>query len=249
LNQEGNAGSYKNPEKSRLDLIVKQGKIRVGTTGDYKPFTYWNPETKQYEGYDIDAAKQLAKDLGVEVEFVKTTWPTLMADLESNKFDIAMGGITRTLVRQKTAHLSAPYIKDGKSPLIRKADKDRFKSLADIDQTGVKIGVNPGGTNEKFVRANIKKAEIILIQNNLEIPKKVASGEVDVMITDSTEARYYAAQDGRLLSIMTENPFDLHEKGYLLNRGDLDFQNWIDFWMEDMKLHGKFQELEKKWIS
>jgi cyclohexadienyl dehydratase len=247
--QEGDAGSYKNPDKSRLENIIAKGKIRVGTTGDYKPFTYWNPTTKQYEGYDIDAAKQLAKDLGVKVEFVKTTWPTLMQDLQNNKFDISMGGITRTLVREKTAHLSQAYIQDGKSPLIRKEDKEKFKSLADIDKPNVKIGVNPGGTNEKFVRENIKNAQVILVQNNLEIPKMVAEGKVDVMITDSTEARYYATQDERLSAILTENPFDLHEKGYLMPQGDLDFQNWIDLWMDEMKLQGKFKELEKKWIS
>ncbi|SHE50318.1 cyclohexadienyl dehydratase [Seinonella peptonophila] len=245
--QKGDAQPIK--KMSRLDLIVDQGVIRVGTTGDYKPFTYLNPQTKEYEGYDIDAAKMLAKDLGVKVKFVKTTWPTLMSDLKANKFDIAMGGITRTLEREKTAHLTLPYIKDGKSPLIRKADQDRFKSLADIDQQGVKIGVNPGGTNEKFVRENLKKAEIVLVQNNLEIPNMVAEGKVDVMITDSTEARYYAKQNDKLLAILTENPFNLHQKGYLINRSDVDYQNWINLWMEEMQLHGQFKALEKKWIN
>ncbi|MCH5584608.1 transporter substrate-binding domain-containing protein [Shimazuella sp. AN120528] len=247
--QRSDADTYQNPQKSRLDQIIAQGKIRVGTTGDYKPFTYWNPTTKQYEGYDIDAAKMLANDLGVKVEFVKTTWSTMMQDLQNNKFDIAMGGITRTLLRQKTANLSDPYIQDGKSPLIRSSDKDKFKTLADIDKPDVKIAVNPGGTNEKFVKENIKNAQIITVQNNLEIPKMVAEGQVDVMITDTTEARYYANQDNRLLAILTENPFNLHENGYLMQRGDLDFQNWINLWMDEMKLHGKFKELEKKWIS
>ncbi|MDO7484875.1 transporter substrate-binding domain-containing protein [Peribacillus frigoritolerans] len=70
-------------------------------TGDYKPFTYLNPETNEYEGIDVDAAKELGKDLGVEVEFVATTWPTMMKDLQADKFDIAVGGVTRNTARQK----------------------------------------------------------------------------------------------------------------------------------------------------
>lgn len=97
--QKGDAEPTK--KLSRLDLNLKRGEIRVGTTGDNKPFTYLIPKTKQYEGYDIDVAKMLAKDLGVKVKFVKTTWPNLMSDLQANKFDIAMGGITRTLEREK----------------------------------------------------------------------------------------------------------------------------------------------------
>ena len=71
--------------ESRLDEIIARGYIRVGTPGDYKPFTYLHPKTKQYEGYDIDVMKELAKDLGVEVRFVETSWPTLMSDLLTDK--------------------------------------------------------------------------------------------------------------------------------------------------------------------
>jgi cyclohexadienyl dehydratase len=234
---------------SRLDTIIKRGYINVGTTGDYKPFTYLNPKTNEYEGYDIEAAKLLAKHLGVEVRFVKTTWPTLMEDLLANKFDIAMGGITRTFERQTKAHLSHPYLTFGKSPLIRKEDQQKYKSLADIDQPGVKIGVNPGGTNEKFVKENIKKAQVVVVEKNLEIPGMVASGKVDVMITDSVEAILYAKQDQRLYAALTDHPFTVSQMGYLMPRGDVIFENWINFWMEEMELQGSFVKLKNKWIE
>lgn len=235
--------------ESRLDTILKRGYILVGTTGDYKPFTYFNPQTNEFEGYDIDAAKKLAKDLGVEVRFVKTTWKTLMDDLLANKFDIAVGGITRTLEREKKAHFSHPYLDFGKSPLIRAADKDKYKSLQDIDQPGVKIGVNPGGTNEQFVKANIKQAEIVMIENNLEIPGMVAEGKVDVMITDSVEAIRYSKDDPRLYAALTDQTFTKSQKGYLMHRGDVIFSDWIDLWMEEMILIGEFEQLEKKWMQ
>ena len=70
-------------------------------TGDYKPFTYLNPATKEYEGYDVDAMEELGKDLGVEVRYVNTTWSNMMKDLQADKFDIAVGGVTRNTARQK----------------------------------------------------------------------------------------------------------------------------------------------------
>lgn len=243
--------SYKEINKdslydSRLDKIIDQGFIRVGTPGDYQPFTYYNPETKQYEGYDIDAAKSLAKELGVEVKFVETTWPTLMEDLLADKFDIAMGGITRNTGRQIQAQFSHGYIPFGKSPLIRAKDREKFTSLEAINQPNVTIGVNPGGTNQKFVNANMTNAKVIVVQNNLDIPGMVASGEVDVMITDSIEAIHYAREKDVLYAALTEDPWDPSQFGYLMHHGDQKFINTVNFWMEEMELKGVFEGLRNE---
>ena len=65
-------------QESSLDRILKEGIIRIGTTGDYKPFTFLNPVSGEYEGYDIDAAEMLARSLGVKIQWVPTTWATLV---------------------------------------------------------------------------------------------------------------------------------------------------------------------------
>lgn len=233
---------------SRLDQIIQRGVLRVGTTGDYKPFSYLNPTTNQYEGHDIDAAALLAESLGVRIEFVKTTWPTLLKDLQDNQFDIAMTGITRTLARQKVAALSHPYINVGKSPLIRAADRNRFKTLADIDQPGVKIGVNPGGTNQRFVDANIKKATVVVIEKNLSIPEKIVAREVDVMITDNVEAMLVAKQDTRLFAVEPENTYTKDDFGYLVPRDEHAWFNYVNLWVDLAKLKGDFARLQQKWI-
>lgn len=178
-----------------------------------------------------------------------TSWPTLMSDLLADKFDIAMGGITRNVARQKTAQLTHPYIKFGKSPLIRLEDKEKFKSLADIDQPHVKIGVNPGGTNKNFVDAHIKQAQVTVVENNLDIPGLVAEGKYDVMITDNIEAMLYEKEDKRLYAALRDDTFTTDEKGYLIHRGDEIFANWVDLWMEEMALKGEFEKLEKQWIK
>jgi ABC-type amino acid transport substrate-binding protein len=75
---------------STLQKILSGGTLRVGTTGDYNPMTIFDPKTNSHRGYEIDAATQLAKDLGVKLEFVRTDWKSLIQGLASDKYDILM---------------------------------------------------------------------------------------------------------------------------------------------------------------
>src|ERR1700722_13145872 len=87
-------------ETTRLDSIVKGGILRVGLTEDYRPFSFAEASGK-VESIDVDMAMSLAQSLGVKLDIVKTSWSTLKSDLETDSFDIAMGGITITLDRQR----------------------------------------------------------------------------------------------------------------------------------------------------
>ena len=93
----------------RLARIKANGVLRVGTTGDYKPYTYLDPATNAYSGMDIDVAEAFAKSLGVRVVFVATSWPTMTADLLADKFDVAMGGVSDSPEREAKGALSHPY--------------------------------------------------------------------------------------------------------------------------------------------
>jgi len=242
------SGAVQPQPAPRLDRIVQQGVLRIGTTGDFKPFSFLNPATNDYEGHDIDAAKLLAESIGVKIQFVKTTWPTLLKGIQEDQYDIAMCGITRNLARQKVAALSHPYINVGKSPLIRSADRNRFKTLTDIDRPGVKIGVNPGGTNQRFVDANIKQATVVVIERNLSIPEKIVAGEVDVMITDNVEAMIVSKADPRLYAVEPENTYTKDDFGYLMPRDDQGWINYVNLWLDLAKLKGDLARLHQKWI-
>src|SRR3989475_3936367 len=127
----------------RLDDIIKRGTLRVGMTGDYRPFTYLDKTTQKFGGFDVDMAEALGKALGVKVEFVQTAWPQLMKDFEADNFDIAMGGVSITLDRQKKGMFSSPIMREGKTPIARCADKGKYETIADIDRAGTRVIVNP----------------------------------------------------------------------------------------------------------
>src|SRR5207253_5396992 len=175
------------PANSRLDDIIKRGTLRVGMTGDYQPFTYFDKATSKFRGFDVDMAAVLGKALGVKVECVSTAWPQLMKDFEADNFDIAMGGVSITLDRQKKGLFSTPIMREGKTPIARCADVEKYQTLADIDKKGTRVIVNPGGTNERFARANVKDAEINVFPDNTVIFDEIAKGNADLMMTDASE--------------------------------------------------------------
>jgi cyclohexadienyl dehydratase len=217
-------------QETVLDAIIARGTLRVGTTGDYRPFTFRDPASGAWSGLDIDLAQSLGKALGVKVEFVPTSWPTLMGDFAAGKFDIAVGGVTITLERQKKAFFSMPILRDGKTPIALCANVARFQTLEQIDRPEVRVVVNPGGTNERFDRAHLTQAEIRVHPDNATIFQEIIARRVDLMITDASEARTQQKLHPELCAIHPEQPFDFLEKAYLLPR-DVALKAFVDQWL------------------
>ncbi len=203
---EDNATEQRNDGK--VAEILDRGTILFGTTGDYRPLSFCEPDGT-YWGFGIEVANEIAKRLGVNIEFKKTSWPTLTADVltEPQIFDLAIGGITITDARCETMLMSDGYLANGKTILCRSTEADRYKALADIDKPEVTVMVNPGGLNEKFANENLTHANIVVHQKNEEIPTLVAEGAADVMITEITEAPYYVQTDTRLAAPLLNAPF------------------------------------------
>ena len=188
------------------------GVLRVGTTGDYMPMSFLDPETNTYVGFDVELAEDIAAYLGVEIEYIPTSWPTLMEDTLAGKFDLAVCGITITDARKEQALMSDGYLGNGKTILCRAEDAEKYTSLEAVNKPEVRVMENPGGLNEKFARENLPDATLIIHEVNQEIPGLVAAGEADVMITEVMEAGYYTSQDERLAAPLIHEPFIREEK-------------------------------------
>ena len=228
--------------------ILDRGTILFGTTGDYRPLSFCEPDGT-YWGFGIDVANEIAKRLGVDIEFKKTSWPTLTADVltEPQIFDLAIGGITITDTRRETMLMSDGYLANGKTILCRASEADRYKSLADIDKPEVTVMVNPGGLNEKFANENLTHANIVVYQKNEEIPTLVAEGAADVMITEITEAPYYVQTDTRLAAPQLNAPFTHGEIGVLMQKGQEDLLQIVNNVICKMKSDGSLRKLHEKY--
>ncbi|MBL4781156.1 MAG: gamma subclass chorismate mutase AroQ [Porticoccaceae bacterium] len=224
-------------DNSVLANILNSGVLRVGTTGDYAPFSLLDRTSGEYSGIDIDLAGQLAASLGVKLQLVATSWPSLMADLTANKYDIAMSGISRTLARQRRAFFSTAYSRGGKTPIARCDRAGRFNSLKKIDRDAVRVIVNPGGTNEKFVRQNIKHAEIIVYPDNTSIFAELIARHADVMITDAIEVELQHHLHPELCATMPDELFSHVEKAYLMAQ-DIALKEYVDAWLRELERSG-----------
>ena len=232
----------------KVAAIVERGTLLVGTTGDYRPLSYCEADGT-YWGFGIEVAQAIAKRIGVKTSFVKTSWPTLSADVTADPqtFDFAIGGITITDTRKATMLMSEGYLANGKTILCRSVDVKRYQSLADIDKPEVRVMVNPGGLNEKFANENLTHATIIVHQRNEEIPMLVAEGKADVMITEITEAPYYVQTDSRLAAPLLNEPFTHGEIGVLMRRGQEDLLQVVNNTIRQMKADGSLRSLHEKY--
>jgi len=226
-----------------LSAIRARGVLLVGATGDYRPMSYLEPETGEYVGFDAALAEDLASSLGVRLEFVPTSWPTLMDDTLAGKFDLAVCGITITSARKELALMSDGYLGNGKTVLCRAVDADKYTSLEAIDRPEVRVMENPGGLNEKFARANLPHATLTIHPVNEEIPGLVASGKADVMITEILEAGYYVSRDPRLAAPLLNRPFTHGELGFLLPPGSESLLEFVNSFIAKERESGRLDEL------
>ncbi|MBV8621638.1 MAG: transporter substrate-binding domain-containing protein [Curvibacter sp.] len=231
-----------------LDQVQQAGVLKVCTPGDYKPFSFDLGEGR-FEGLDVDLMGALAASLGVKVEFVKTSWARLMDDFNAGQCDVAAGGISVTLERQKKAWFSQAYMVNGKAPLVRCADVARFQTVAAIDQPGVKVIANPGGSNERYARANFKAAQLVIHPDNLGIFKELIEGRADVFVTESAETLVQHKLHPELCAVNPERPLQYGEMGFLLPRGDVLTKAYVDQWLHLIQANGDYQKLASRWLN
>ena len=242
------AKEWRKLHQPTVTRIQERGTLQVGTTGDYRPLSF-REDDGRYWGFGIEVAGEIAKRLGVGIQYVPTSWPTLTADVqaEPQTFDLAIGGITITDVRRETMLMSEGYLANGKTILCRASEAGRYQSLSDIDKPEVRVMVNPGGLNEKFANENLTHATIIVHQKNEEIPSLIAEGEADVMITEITEAPYYVQTDSRLAAPLLNKPFTQGEIGVLMRKGQEDLLQLVNDVIRQMKSDGSLRLLHEKY--
>lgn len=235
------------PSSPTLNAVSQRGELRVCSTGDYRPFTYRDP-SGAWSGIDVAMAADLAQRLHVRETLVPTTWDRISADLGSH-CDIAVGGVSVTPQRAAVGEFSDPVLADGKTPIARCDQAARFGDLAAIDQPGVRVAVNPGGTNEKFVNGRLHQATIVPFPDNNEIFGEIVAGRANVMITDASETRWQSRRDPRLCPVHPDQPFTHSQKAYLLPKGDAVWRDRVDLWLRDARSDGTFARASAPWTG
>lgn len=234
-------------DPSRLDQVIKSGKLRVCSPGDYKPFSLAKVDGS-FEGIDIDLIAAAAKSLGVEVEMIKTSWSKLIDDYVA-QCDVAVGGISVSTDRAKRVAFTQAYMVNGKAPITKCENVAKFQTVADINKPTVTVITNPGGSNERFVRANLPAAKVIVFNDNVTIFDEILKGNADVMISESVETLVQQKIRPGLCAVNPDKPLQYGEMAYLLPRGDMAMKGWFDTWLHLAKASGDYDRIVYKWMK
>jgi cyclohexadienyl dehydratase len=237
-------------QDSLLHKILERGTLRVGTTGDYPPFSELDQANNTYKGYEIDVTTQLAADLGVKIEFVPTSWDTLGAGIQADKYDVTASGITMTLERLKSVAFSDPYLDSPLVPLILKKDDGKYASWRDMDKEGVKLAVMAGTSAEESAKKNFTKAEIVSITAPALDYQELLAGRVDAAITDTVFIKKALAQYADQVAVVgLDKPIEGQPISMMTLQGDQVWLNWVNTWIKLKQQTGFFDSLFNKWIA
>lgn len=236
--------------KSLLDEILARGTLRVGTTGDYPPFSELDQSTNTYSGYEIDVVTQLAGDLGVTLEFVPTTWDTLSAGIQAGKYDLAASGITLTLDRMKTVGFSIPYLDSPLLPIVRSEHAGKYAAWRDLDKEGIRIAVMSGTSAEGSAKKVFTKAEIVTITAPALDYQELLAGKVDAAITDTVFIKKVLGQYAdKIVAVDPDHVIEGQPNSMMTVRDDPTWLNWLNTWVAMKQQTGFFDTLFAKWIA
>jgi cyclohexadienyl dehydratase len=234
-------------QKSALNKVLDSGVLRVGTTGDFKPMSWRNPDTNQFEGHQIDLANRLAQDLGVKAEFVLTDWKTLINGVVADKYDVIMTGTSMNVPRAKSAGFTIPWGLTGFMPLVQKKNADKYKSWDDLNNPSVTIGFNLGTTFAEFVEEKLPKAKVKKVESPARDWQELLAGRVDVTMTSILEGAELTQRYPNLTLLFPDQVRNALPVVFMTRIDDFVWINFLNNWLSILKQNGYMAEMNKKW--
>jgi cyclohexadienyl dehydratase len=222
----------------------ESGVIRVGTSGDYAPFsTALGVDPVVFEGFDITVARAYSEERGVALIPRLFRWPHLIRDLEANRFDIVMSGLTVTPERAAVGRYSVPVVETGAVVLARQPE--RFPDLDALNRSIIRIGVNAGGYLERVARKRFRKATLVFIPDN-DVLDALLAESVHAVVSDTAEAAIWmeAAGDVKLLG-----PFTRDRKAYLVRADQPSLAAHLDRWLIAREADGSLDVLRRRYFG
>lgn len=235
-------------KKSTLEEILKNKKIRVGFEAGYMPFEMTDKKGN-FVGFDVDIAKIMAKEMGVEFFPVNTAWDGIIPSLITGKFDIIMSGMTITQERNLKINFADPYIVVGQTILLNKKHEGAVKSYKDLNDSKFTVTSKLGTTGEQAVKKHIPKCNYKSFETETEAALEVVNGKADAFVYDMPYCVVFMAEQGTGKLIFLDQPFTFEPLAWAINKGDPDFLNWLNNFLRQIKNDGRYDVIYNKWIK
>ena len=234
--------------ESRLQQILVNGELRVGTTGDWNPMTMIDPTSKEHKGFDIDIATALAADMGVKVVFVPTTWKTLVNGVVAAKYDMTSSA-SLSPKRALVAGYSLSYFAVEDVPLMLNKNKGKYNSWEDLNNPNVTVAVTLGTVQEKRAEVLFNKSKIIKVSAPARDYQEVLAGRADISMTSNLEAAKLVEQYPQMMVVPVQDGKNPTPLAVLLPQADQVWINYVNHWIILKSERGFFDQLKAKWLK
>lgn len=228
--------------------------LKVGVEVGYPPFEYYADDGVTPVGCDIDLAKELAKRLGVEVDYINTAWDAIFEGLKSEKYDVIISAVTINADRQVNFEFSSPYIVNWQCIVVKKGS-DPVTSILGLD--GLKVGYQGQTTSDEYLGAFIERGDLTVetspYEKVLNCFDDLKYGRLDAVICDSTVAVDYVAREPDQYEITwlqeTEPDAEPEQFGVCIKKGNTDLQGRINEALAAMNADGTLEAIRNEWFS
>lgn len=230
-------------QSSAMDRIDREKTLRVGWAV-WHPYVFRDPQTNKIQGISYDLVEDLAKALGVKIQWVEDSWSTLPAGIQANKFEVT-NLMAITPPRARVVDFSVPVTKHGLSLIAPKSEVEKTRSWEDWDRPDVKIAVTLGANSDMFVTQKFKKAEIVRLKSVPENVLALVSGRVHA----------HASTIDALKTIQKEHPtmaivpgsYGGSEVAFALPQGDTKLAAKVNQFLREAKSSGRIKQLLDKY--
>lgn len=229
------------PSPDHLSAIETSKTLRVCVWPDYYGISFRNPKTLQLSGIDIDNARDLAHDLGVSVQFVDSSFATLIDDIGNDRCDIAMFAIGITPQRQKFLRFTQPHLASDIYAITTRSNR-RIRSWADIDKPGNVVAVARGTLHESVMQGRLKFAELRILETPQAREQEVQSGRADVFMTDYPFSRRMLNTNDWARLVSPPETYHITPYAWAMAPGDDRFHARVEKFLADIKRDGRLLE-------
>jgi ABC-type amino acid transport substrate-binding protein len=223
-----------------LERIKAESTLRVCHWPAYYAISFHNSKNGKLEGIDIGLARELASDLGVKLQFVKTSFATFIKDIQADKCDIAMFGVGITESRAKHLDYSDPYLRSDIYAIVTK-NHSTLKNWDDMDKDGHILVVQKGTFMEDAASA-FKNASILSVVKFQQREKEVRSGRADAFLTDFPYGKKILVTYDWAKLLEPSAPFHKTEYAYAINKGDPEWLAYINGFVGRIKSDGRLKK-------
>lgn len=225
-----------------LQRIQKAGKLVVLVDATFMPMEF-KDEKGEIVGFDVDLAKELAKRLGVQLEFQNITWDGIFAALKTNKGDMVWSSVTITEDRKKEMAFSNPYYLAGQAILVPATNTD-IKGPEDLKGKVVAVQIDTTGQEAAEKIAGIK--EIKKLDGGAEACIMTEQGKADATVIDIMVAGFFAKEHPKV-KLVSNKPFTTEELGIAMRKDDADLVEKVNEILAQMKADGTMDKALEKW--